>query len=161
MSLITGGFVTVRGMNLKIMLVSVHKVMLPCDVFQGEAELAVCSAFPIQGVSVILGNDFLGACVWAPKPLRSKSGAVARARMALERCLRRIGEVLQGNSRCIFLIFLCRSGLLRRALRRALKRARKYLIFSMVVVREFLNTGTLELLRNYFYCSPNMEKLSF
>lgn len=34
----TGGFVTVRGINLKAMLVPVHEVMLHCDLFQGEAE---------------------------------------------------------------------------------------------------------------------------
>ncbi|KAF3689461.1 hypothetical protein EXN66_Car005133 [Channa argus] len=43
-------------------------VLLDCDVFQVEAALAVCPALPVEGVSVIIGNNLMGARVWADVP---------------------------------------------------------------------------------------------
>ncbi|CAJ1055581.1 uncharacterized protein LOC113092869, partial [Xyrichtys novacula] len=61
----TGSSVPVRGMDLSVLWVPVHNVTLQCDLFQGEAGLALRPVLPIPGVSVILGNDLLGARVWA------------------------------------------------------------------------------------------------
>lgn len=59
----TDSSVPVRGMDSNVLLVPLHKVMLHCDLFQGEAELAVRPALPIPGVSVILENNLVGARV--------------------------------------------------------------------------------------------------
>ncbi len=64
----TGCSVPVRGIDLNVLLVPMHKVMLSCDLFQGEAELAVRPELPIPGVAVILGNGLVGARVWAETP---------------------------------------------------------------------------------------------
>ena len=64
----TGSSVPVHGMDLNVLWVPLHKVMLHCDFFKGEAELAVRPALPIPGVSVILGKDLIGAWVWAGVP---------------------------------------------------------------------------------------------
>ena len=64
----TGSSIPVRGMDLNVLLVPLHRVRLQCDLFQGEAELAVRPALPIPGVSVILGNDLVGARLWAEVP---------------------------------------------------------------------------------------------
>ncbi|KAK0139986.1 hypothetical protein N1851_023093 [Merluccius polli] len=61
----TGSSVPVRGMDLNVLFVPVHKVMLDCELFQGEAELAVRPALPIRGIHVILGNDLVGVKMWA------------------------------------------------------------------------------------------------
>lgn len=63
-----GSFVSVWGMDLAISWVPLHKVMLDCELFQGEAKLAVHPELPIEGISVILGNDLAGAHVWADVP---------------------------------------------------------------------------------------------
>lgn len=54
-----------QGMGLNVMFVPLHKVRLDCDLFQGEAALAVHPTLPIEGVSVILGNNLAGARVGA------------------------------------------------------------------------------------------------
>ena len=64
----TGDKVPIRGIDMNILLVPLHKVMLKCELFQGEAKLAVRPALPIPGVTVILGNDLVGARVWAEGP---------------------------------------------------------------------------------------------
>ncbi len=53
----TGNSVPVRGIDFNVLLVPLHKVILSCDLSQGEAELAVHPASPIPGVSVIPGNS--------------------------------------------------------------------------------------------------------
>ncbi len=55
-----GSSVPVRGMGLNVLHVPLHKVMRDCDLFQGEAALAVRSALPIEGIAVILGNKLAG-----------------------------------------------------------------------------------------------------
>ncbi|XP_032440334.1 uncharacterized protein LOC116737638 [Xiphophorus hellerii] len=52
-------------MGLNILLVPLHRVFLECQLFCGEALLAVRPALPIDGVSVILGNDLAGSSMWA------------------------------------------------------------------------------------------------
>ncbi len=60
-----GSSVPVRGMGLNVLHVPLHKVILDCDLFQGEAALAVRPALPIEGVAVILGNKLAGDQVWS------------------------------------------------------------------------------------------------
>lgn len=59
-----GSSVPVRGMGMNVLHVPLHRVILHCDLFQGEAVLAVRPTLPIEGVSVILGNKIAGARVW-------------------------------------------------------------------------------------------------
>lgn len=63
----TGTCVPVRGMGLNVLFVPLHKLSLECELFQGEAALAVRLAFPVEGVSIILGNYLAGASMWAGK----------------------------------------------------------------------------------------------
>lgn len=48
-----------------------HKVVLDCELFQAEANLALRPGLPIEWISVILGNDLAGGQVLAgvPSPL--------------------------------------------------------------------------------------------
>ena len=64
----TGDKVPIRGIDMNILLVPLHNVVLKCELFQGEAKLAVRPALPIPGVTLILGNDLVGAKVWAGVP---------------------------------------------------------------------------------------------
>ncbi|XP_023191398.1 uncharacterized protein LOC111608951 [Xiphophorus maculatus] len=60
----TDNCIPVRDMGLNILLVPLHRVFLECQLFCGEALLAVRPALPIDGVSVILGNDLAGSSMW-------------------------------------------------------------------------------------------------
>lgn len=60
-----GSLVPVRGMGLNVLHVPLDKVMLDCDLFQGEAALAVRLPLPIEGVAVALGNKLAGDRVWS------------------------------------------------------------------------------------------------
>lgn len=51
--------------SLCAIFVSVHKIFLSCDLMQGEVEVAVHPALPVDGVGVILGINLAGARVWA------------------------------------------------------------------------------------------------
>ena len=64
----TGDEVPIRGIDMNILLVPLHNVVLKCELFQGEAKLAVRPALPNPGVTLILGNDLVGAKVWAGVP---------------------------------------------------------------------------------------------
>ncbi len=70
-------------MDLNVLLVPLHKVMLQCDLFQVEAELAVRPTLPIQGVSIILGYNLVGAPIWAV-PLPVVVAPVPQVRLAME-----------------------------------------------------------------------------
>uniref|UniRef100_A0A8C6T4W0 CCHC-type domain-containing protein n=1 Tax=Neogobius melanostomus TaxID=47308 RepID=A0A8C6T4W0_9GOBI len=61
----TGTCVPVRGMGLNVLFVPLRKVSLDCELFCGEAALAVRPALPMEGVSVILGNGLAGARLWS------------------------------------------------------------------------------------------------
>uniref|UniRef100_A0AAQ4QC33 Gypsy retrotransposon integrase-like protein 1 n=1 Tax=Gasterosteus aculeatus aculeatus TaxID=481459 RepID=A0AAQ4QC33_GASAC len=60
----TGSFVPVLGMGMSIFHVPVHKLVLHSELFEGEVKMGVRPALPIDGVTVILGNDVAGARVW-------------------------------------------------------------------------------------------------
>lgn len=55
----TGSSILIRSVtgHLTILL---HKVILSSELVSGEVVLGVCSAFPMEGVSLILGNDLCG-----------------------------------------------------------------------------------------------------
>lgn len=53
----TGSVRPVVGMGLKVGDVSLHKIILNCDLFQEEVVVGVCPALPVNGVMMILGND--------------------------------------------------------------------------------------------------------
>lgn len=52
-------------MGIKVLWALLHKVILDCELFQGQAKLAVRPAFPIEGISVILCNNSASDWVWA------------------------------------------------------------------------------------------------
>lgn len=59
----TGSFIPVLGMGLKVLHVPLHKMMLSCDPFQGKVAVGVRPALPLDGVTIILGNDICGSRV--------------------------------------------------------------------------------------------------
>jgi len=61
----TGDSVLIRGIGTTKMSVPLHKVALYSQLIQGEVELGVRSALPVQGISVILGNNLAGGRVWS------------------------------------------------------------------------------------------------
>ncbi|KAI3354590.1 hypothetical protein L3Q82_019095, partial [Scortum barcoo] len=54
-------------MDLNVLLVPLHKVMLDCDLFQGEAELAVRLALPDSGSFCDPGKQFGGGSGCTPR----------------------------------------------------------------------------------------------
>lgn len=58
--LFLGSFIPVLGMGLDILRVPLHK-MMSCDLFQGEVTVGVHPALPLDGVTMILGNDICGS----------------------------------------------------------------------------------------------------
>lgn len=47
------------------MFVPLHKVVLYSHLIQGEVELGVRPALPVEGISVILGNNLARERVWS------------------------------------------------------------------------------------------------
>lgn len=60
----TGTCVPVRGMGLNVISVPLHKVTLECELFSGDAVVAVRPALPMDGVALILGNGLAGSRLW-------------------------------------------------------------------------------------------------
>lgn len=63
--LFLGSFIPVLGMGLNILRVPLHKMMLSCDLFQGEVTVGVHSPLPLDGVAMNLGYDICRSQVWA------------------------------------------------------------------------------------------------
>lgn len=61
----TGSFIPVLGMGMPVFHVPVHKLVLHSGLFEGEVKMGVCPALPVDGVTLILGNDVAGGRVWA------------------------------------------------------------------------------------------------
>lgn len=61
----TGTCILIGGIGLNVFVCSFALVCLECELFSGEALLAVHSALPIEGISVILGNGLVGTHLWA------------------------------------------------------------------------------------------------
>lgn len=55
---------------MSIFPVPVHKLVLHSELFEGEVKMGVRPALPVEGVTVILGNDAAGDHVWADQPAR-------------------------------------------------------------------------------------------
>lgn len=65
----SGRSLLVRGIDLSTLEVPLHKVMLYSELVEGEVELGVRPALPVDGVSVILGNNLAGGRVWQTGPI--------------------------------------------------------------------------------------------
>ena len=66
-----------RGMGLTVLPVPLHKVVLDCELVQGEVAVGVRPALPIEGVHFILGNGLAGGRLSAdapPSPVVTLSG---------------------------------------------------------------------------------------
>lgn len=63
-----GVSVLVRGMELGCMKVPLHTVYLRSGLVSGRVELGVCSKLPVDGVTLLLGNDLAGGKVF-PLPV--------------------------------------------------------------------------------------------
>ena len=59
----------VRGIDLSTFEVPLHTVMLCSELVEGELELGVRPALPVDGVHVILGNNYAGGRVWQTNPV--------------------------------------------------------------------------------------------
>ena len=57
----TGDYIPVLGMGINVLNVPLQKLF--SDLFQGEAQVGVRPALPIEGVTMILGNGLVGAGV--------------------------------------------------------------------------------------------------
>lgn len=61
----TGECVLVQGMGLVTLCAPLHKATLSCGLVNGDIQIGVRPALPIDGIDVILGNDLAGNRVWA------------------------------------------------------------------------------------------------
>lgn len=61
----TGDSLLICGIGLTKMFVPLHKVVLYSHLIQGEVELGVRPALPVEGISVILGNNLARERVWS------------------------------------------------------------------------------------------------
>lgn len=64
----SGSFIPVLGMGLNILHVPLHKIMWSCDLFQGEVTVCVRPALPLDGITMILGNEICLSRVWVEGP---------------------------------------------------------------------------------------------
>lgn len=64
----TGTCVLIRGINMEIISVPLHRVNLECGLVSGQVLVGVMSELPIKGVSMMLGNDLAGDKVH-PNPI--------------------------------------------------------------------------------------------
>ena len=58
-----------RGIDLSTFEVPLHRVVLYSELVEGEVELGVRPALPVDGVSLILGNNLAGGRVWQSSPI--------------------------------------------------------------------------------------------
>ncbi len=59
-----GRSVLIRGIGLNTLSVPLHRVHLTSDLICGEVSLGVRPTLPVDGVTVILGNNLAGGRVW-------------------------------------------------------------------------------------------------
>ncbi|XP_059845477.1 uncharacterized protein LOC132404906 [Hypanus sabinus] len=59
------GMVKVEGINKRIEMVSLYKVILDCELVYGSVEIGVPSEFPRADVDILLGNDLAGGKIWS------------------------------------------------------------------------------------------------
>lgn len=58
----------IRGSEMGCVNVPLHRVYLESDLVTGPVTLGVCSRLPVDGVSLILGNELAGGKVF-PRPI--------------------------------------------------------------------------------------------
>ena len=63
-----GRSVLIRDMGMHTWPVPLHKIELDSELVKGEVAVALRSSLPVEGVSVILGNDLAGGRVWEGVP---------------------------------------------------------------------------------------------
>uniref|UniRef100_A0A3B4ZKQ1 Gypsy retrotransposon integrase-like protein 1 n=1 Tax=Stegastes partitus TaxID=144197 RepID=A0A3B4ZKQ1_9TELE len=64
----TGDRILSRGMGLTVLPIPLHRIVLTCELVQGEVTVGVRPALPIEGVHFILGNGLAGSQVWTRDP---------------------------------------------------------------------------------------------
>uniref|UniRef100_A0A3B5B1E3 SCAN box domain-containing protein n=1 Tax=Stegastes partitus TaxID=144197 RepID=A0A3B5B1E3_9TELE len=64
----TGGRILSRGMGLTVLPIPLHRMVLQCELVQGEVVVGVCPALPIEGVHFVLGYGLAGSRVWTREP---------------------------------------------------------------------------------------------
>lgn len=57
----TGNSLLIRRIGLNTLSIPLHRVTLTCDLLQGDVEFGVRA---VDGVTLILGNNLAGGCVW-------------------------------------------------------------------------------------------------
>lgn len=80
----TGSSVLVRGIELGCISIPLHSICLKSDLVSGCVSLGVRSKLPVEGVSMILGNDLAGGKVF-PSPIVSED-PVRSAQNGLVQC---------------------------------------------------------------------------
>lgn len=60
----TGSSLLIRGIGLNTLSVPLHKVDLTCELVHGVVDLGIRPILPVDGVSLILGNNLAGGRVW-------------------------------------------------------------------------------------------------
>ena len=65
----SGRSLLVRGIDLTTFEVPLHRVMLFSELVEGELELGIRPALPVDDVHVILGNNYAGGAVWRSNPV--------------------------------------------------------------------------------------------
>ena len=68
-----------RGMGMQLLSAPKHRLVLSCDLGQGEVAMGVRPSLPVPGVAVILGNDLAGGRLWPdvlPSPVVSSKPVV-------------------------------------------------------------------------------------
>ena len=61
----SGQSVLVRGINLNVFSVPLHRVYIDSDLVQGEVLVGVHPALPLHGTAMILENGLAKSRVWA------------------------------------------------------------------------------------------------
>ncbi|XP_056434939.1 uncharacterized protein LOC130372804 [Gadus chalcogrammus] len=65
----SGRSLLVRGIDLTTFEVPLHRVKLFSELVEGELELGIRPALPVDDVHVILGNNYAGGAVWRSNPV--------------------------------------------------------------------------------------------
>ena len=64
----TGTCVLIRGIGMHTISVPLHRIALESELVRGEVVLAVRPSLPVEGVEMILGNNYAGGRVWPEMP---------------------------------------------------------------------------------------------
>lgn len=60
----TGSEMLIKGIGLQVLSVPLHDVVLESDLVTGQVTVGVRPSLPVEGISVILGNNLPGGRVW-------------------------------------------------------------------------------------------------